>query len=368
MKRSQMISICISCFLVSCSTIETDTSSIPRVTTIIDLDKIDKIIETEYIPIRLIYNNEWYSENLNQKYLFIPLLRDMIKGPDSSLYISDFQNCRFVQLSQNGKFIRSIGGPGSGPGEFIEPYGFMRKSLTKIYIPDTYGLRLQVFDMNFDYIRSIKNTAIEFNGFFISPDDKIFYPPPKHIIPQIPYMAIKHDSLGKEITKLAPIGYGKQFVFENNFRKWYSIVADETSNQLWCFFKFFPVIWRFSADGILLEEIKLTSKSITEMLKKRNAILKMHPKPAGVDGGVAILEDPHLHGEGIILNIVLHGNYIISRNNVQSKLIKKFTFTGLPKEIEDRASSKKYWLRFINDKAYGFDQIGIIFAEDRLLH
>ncbi len=347
-------------FLIGCNSSKNDFA--PGVVTIINLDEIENTIETVRVPIKIIYNNEWYEDKPEIKSNFVSIIRDIIEGPDSTIYICDYSNSRIVQLSQHGQFIHSFGGPGSGPGEFSEPYGILKRSENFIYIPDTYGLRLQVFDLFGHYKYAIKNTMIELSGFYITHNDKIFYPPPKHLIPQIPFMILMYDSLGNEIKKIGQIKYETNFVIENNFRKVYSIVADEKTRQLWCIFRFFPIIWRFNYEGELLEEIQFQSNDIDKLFKRRIEILKNGDKPKGLDAGVVLLDNSHILKEKLSINITRYGNVLLSTDCSNTKLLKKYEFIGLPPDLESRASRTMYMLRYFYGKIFAFEWHGIIIS------
>jgi uncharacterized protein (TIGR03663 family) len=50
---------------------------------------------------------------------------------------------------------RSIGGPGTGPGQFAEPRGLATDAKGNLYVADTKNSRIQVFDSNGQFVRSV---------------------------------------------------------------------------------------------------------------------------------------------------------------------------------------------------------------------
>ena len=333
--------------------------------TTIDLDKEDKLIVIDTIDVKTIYDSDWFAKKPGFKEKFIPRIIDIIEGPDSTLYTFDIRNRRLVQITQNGYYIRSVGGPGSGPGEFIEPYGAIQRSQKYIYIPDNFGMRVQLFDLQGNYRRSINSLKISTGLFYVTPDDKIMISPPKHNLPQIPYMVILHDSLGIEINKIAAINYRYDFVINNNIRKSYSIVANEAGNQIWCVFTFVPIIWRFDFKGKLLEEIQFKSKEIDHILKMGKNSLTGQKRPPGVEGGVLLLNNPNLFGNDLIINISHYGNFQLSVVSKQTKLTKKFKLMGIPEEIVKRADPSMFMLKNINHTIFAFERLGIILKEKK---
>ena len=67
------------------------------------------------------------------------------------LWIADTNNHRVVELTTDGAFVRNWGAnggngtPGSGPGEFEEPYNAGSDCVGNIYISDEHNRRVQVF-------------------------------------------------------------------------------------------------------------------------------------------------------------------------------------------------------------------------------
>ncbi len=331
----------------------------PKVITVIDLDDKSALVK-ETLALKVIYNCEWYSSKQELMANFIPWINDLIEGRNSTLYLIDTKNSRLVELAQDGKIIRSIGGPGSGPGEFINPYGTLCRSNKYIYVPDFDGIRLQIFDLDGKYIRAINNTNIFKGLFYVSPSDKILFAPPKHAFPQIPYMVVVHDSLGKELKKIGLIKDRYNFLFENNIRKSYSIIANEETGEIWCVFVFFPYIWKFDYAGNFLEEIQLKSRSLSDLFNKRAEMQKKSSGPKGRDVGVLLLNSPSLNGNNLIINVASHGNIVISSEGDHSKLIKIYELTELPEDLLKRALPSMYKLRFINGRPFAFEKLGII--------
>jgi len=351
-----------SLLLISISCTQKHDSSPTPSTTTIDLDEADKTVEKINVPVKVIYNNEWFESDPKLISSFIPFTRNIMEGPDSTLWVSDFANNRIVKLSADGAFIRSIGGPGSGPGEFMTLFGTMRRSDKYIYIPDTQGLRLQLFDFNFKYIRTIKNTLVESGNFFVTPSDHYFSTQPMLDIPHVPYMISMYDSLGNMVKRIGEINSRANFIIENNWRKFYYIVVNEKSNEIWCIFKFLPYIWKYDHKGRLIEEIKFTSKSLDEHYRKRDEIVKRGGTP-GMDGGYVLLDYPQLYEEKLFLNVPTHGMVQISYIGLHSKINKLYNVIGLNDDILKRANSSRYLLRKINGKMYGFVEKGIIIRE-----
>jgi len=77
---------------------------------------------------------------------------------NDSIYISDgIQHTIFVS-DKNGTLTRRIGNEGQAPGEFRNPAS-ITKNNNHIFVEDLKNRRIQIFDHNFRYIRSIPTTT-----------------------------------------------------------------------------------------------------------------------------------------------------------------------------------------------------------------
>jgi hypothetical protein len=66
-----------------------------------------------------------------------------------NIYISDgYGNSRVVKYDKNGRFIKSVGVPGTQPYEFNTPHSIASDANGNVYIADRGNRRIQVFDSN----------------------------------------------------------------------------------------------------------------------------------------------------------------------------------------------------------------------------
>ncbi len=106
-------------------------------------------------------------------------LGDIATDSKNNIYILDEKE-KFVYLfNEEGKFLKKIGRPGQGPGEFVRPCSIYIDSKDIIYVLDESQRRVEIFDSNTNYIKSIKfinfpsgsghNIIVDKNGnFYIS--------------------------------------------------------------------------------------------------------------------------------------------------------------------------------------------------------
>jgi DNA-binding beta-propeller fold protein YncE len=71
-------------------------------------------------------------------------------------YISDgYINSRVAKVDKNGKWLKSFGEPGDGPGQFNTPHSIAADAQGNIYVADRGNGRIQVFDGEGKFLRQI---------------------------------------------------------------------------------------------------------------------------------------------------------------------------------------------------------------------
>ncbi len=64
-------------------------------------------------------------------------------GPDLDVYVTDELRSLISVFDRAGKFIRNVGGPGTGPGQFDRPSGIVFAGDGSMYVSDTMNHRFQ---------------------------------------------------------------------------------------------------------------------------------------------------------------------------------------------------------------------------------
>jgi len=71
-------------------------------------------------------------------------------------YISDgYVNSRIAKVDKNGKWLKSWGEPGDGPGQFNVPHSIAVDAENNVYVADRGNRRIQVFDGEGNFLRQI---------------------------------------------------------------------------------------------------------------------------------------------------------------------------------------------------------------------
>lgn len=71
------------------------------------------------------------------------------------IYISDFLGHRIYVFDSSARLVRSVGGKGTGAGQFQMPYGVVIDRAGTIYVNDRGNRRVQIFDGDFVYRRTL---------------------------------------------------------------------------------------------------------------------------------------------------------------------------------------------------------------------
>src|ERR1043165_9198144 len=76
----------------------------------------------------------------------------VVTAPNGDIYVADGHgegsNARIVKFSKDGKFIRTWGKPGTGPGEFGELHAIALDSSGRVFVGDRGNNRIQIFDQD----------------------------------------------------------------------------------------------------------------------------------------------------------------------------------------------------------------------------
>ena len=81
---------------------------------------------------------------------------DVTWDPAGNIFISDgYINSRVAKADKNGNWIKSWGERGDKPGEFNTPHSIAADANGNIYVADRFNRRIQVFDSDGKFLRSI---------------------------------------------------------------------------------------------------------------------------------------------------------------------------------------------------------------------
>jgi streptogramin lyase len=102
---------------------------------------------------------------------------DVVTAPNGDIFVADGHggnsNARIVKFSKDGKFIKTWGKNGSGPGEFDTPHAIAMDSKGRLFVGDRSNNRIQIFDQDGKFLEEWKQFGRP-SGIFIDKNDVIY--------------------------------------------------------------------------------------------------------------------------------------------------------------------------------------------------
>ena len=101
---------------------------------------------------------------------------DVVVAPNGDIFVGEGHggaNSRILKFSKDGKFIKSIGKKGSGPGEFDQPHALAFDSKGRLIVGDRGNNRIQILDQEGKFI----SETAEFgrpSGIWIDKNDVLY--------------------------------------------------------------------------------------------------------------------------------------------------------------------------------------------------
>jgi sugar lactone lactonase YvrE len=102
---------------------------------------------------------------------------DIIVAPNGDIFISDGHggdsNARILKFTKDGKFIKTWGKKGAGPGEFDTPHNLAFDSRGRLFVADRGNSRIQIFDQEGTFLEQWKQFGRP-SGLYIDKSDTIY--------------------------------------------------------------------------------------------------------------------------------------------------------------------------------------------------
>ena len=102
---------------------------------------------------------------------------DVAVAPNGDIFVADGHdagsNMRIVKFSKDGKFIKTWGKPGAGPGEFNAPHSLTFDSRGRLFVADRANNRIQIFDQDGKLLEEWKQFS-RISGIFIDRNDVLY--------------------------------------------------------------------------------------------------------------------------------------------------------------------------------------------------
>ena len=102
---------------------------------------------------------------------------DVIVAPNGTIFVADGHggktNARIVKFTKDGKFIKTWGKKGTGPGEFDTPHALAFDSKGRLFVADRANNRIQIFDQEGTFLDQWTQFSRP-SGLFIDPRDMLY--------------------------------------------------------------------------------------------------------------------------------------------------------------------------------------------------
>lgn len=103
---------------------------------------------------------------------------DVAIAPNGDIFIGNGHSehtgpAKMIKFDKNGKFIKSWGGHGSGPGQFEMPHSLAFDSKGRLFVADRGNNRIQIFDQDGKFIAEWKQFGRP-SGIFIDKQDNLY--------------------------------------------------------------------------------------------------------------------------------------------------------------------------------------------------
>jgi sugar lactone lactonase YvrE len=108
------------------------------------------------------------------EYFYQP--NDVVVAPNGDIFVAEGHgggNSRILKFSKDGKFMKSIGKKGTGPGEFDQPHALAFDSKGRLIVGDRGNNRIQILDQDGKFI----SETAEFgrpSGIWVDKNDVIY--------------------------------------------------------------------------------------------------------------------------------------------------------------------------------------------------
>jgi len=144
---------------------------------------------------------EW-NEAANSRLLNEPT--DLAIGPTGDIFVVEGHgraDPRVLRFDKSGRFIKSWGAKGTGPGQFDIAHSIVVDAKRLVYVADRQNRRVQVFDVDGKFIKEWKYAGLPC-GLYISRDQQMY------MVSGFAGQILKLDSNGKALAATGQPGKG----------------------------------------------------------------------------------------------------------------------------------------------------------------
>ena len=168
------------------------------------------------------------GEEESEDYIFERLI-DFTVDEKGNIYLLDFSACSVFIFNSEGKYLRTVGRKGQGPGDLMRPMAVRVDRDGKIFVQDDLNFRISIFKPNGKFDHSFKyrqvageNLEIDLSGNVLLNHSLFGLPKGQTIPPIVTVYNLKGNiekQFGKPLLILEKDGYGRPYYAYNGFSK-----------------------------------------------------------------------------------------------------------------------------------------------------
>ncbi len=117
-----------------------------------NLEIVPKVSEN---PIQFVEDLIIGNDESNEHYMF-NYPADIEADQDGNIYILDWRDCVVKKYNSRGEHVKTWGGRGQGPGEFVSPFCLLIDKNSQVMVVDPGSRRIEVFNTDGGHLQSIK--------------------------------------------------------------------------------------------------------------------------------------------------------------------------------------------------------------------
>ncbi len=213
-----------------------------------------------------------------------------------SVYVADYKANRVVVFDEHGRLKRTIGRAGQGPGEFLNPVD-VDVAAGKLYVLEAGNFRVSIFDLQGHYVGGFRAGPVSADQqIAVSRDGKRIYL--NEPTPMSGHLFTVYDEKGNVVQRFGTLTAPQKGTqkFEMN-----TVCFDlGRGDELYVFYRYRPIVKRFSSDGKLLYSGKLCVPEVPEKLQDQKQLQKEHPEGTLV----TFVADVSVHPSGRLFIVV----------------------------------------------------------------
>jgi hypothetical protein len=222
--------------------------------------------------IELEFRYSFPADSLLEKdiYLWMPVRLD--GDTSGNIFISDQKWCHIFKFDPSGNFLKIIGRKGQGPGEFLNPY-CITVDKDFLIVSDTNGRKIQFFDREGKYLRSIKllkayiEIAADASG--------LIFAFALRMNKEAPLIDVL-DKDGHIINSFGKARFGNETNW--NIPNWLKLAVNSKS-EIFAAYENFPIVCKYTRKGELLEVYRIEKEIMKERERLNlDAIRKKEPR------------------------------------------------------------------------------------------